>query len=107
MTWTWTWGMVGVVCFALWDVPTESLESKNTHGYDEIPAKLLTISACYTLYVICSLLTYICKKSRALKIFYYETFIQGDKMNADNYRPVILLTSFSKVFEKGMYIRLI
>jgi fructose-1,6-bisphosphatase/inositol monophosphatase family enzyme len=31
---------------------------------------------------------------------------KGDKINISNYRPVSLLTSFSKVFEKVMYARL-
>jgi hypothetical protein len=31
----------------------------------------------------------------------------GDKMNPANYRPVLLLTTYSKVLEKALYIRLI
>ena len=31
---------------------------------------------------------------------------KGDKMNPTNYRPLSLLTSFSKVFEKALYTRL-
>jgi hypothetical protein len=31
---------------------------------------------------------------------------KGDKTNATNDRPISLLTSFSKVFEKALYIRL-
>jgi hypothetical protein len=30
---------------------------------------------------------------------------KGNKMNPTNYRPISLLTSFSKVFEKAFYIR--
>ena len=37
----------------------KSLQTKNSHGYDEISTKLLKISATY----ICSPLTYICNKS--------------------------------------------
>jgi hypothetical protein len=33
--------------------------------------------------------------------------IKGDRENMANYRPVSLLTSFSKVFEKIIYIRLL
>jgi len=29
---------------------------------------------------------------------------KGNKMNPTNYRPISLLTSFSKVFEKALYI---
>jgi hypothetical protein len=75
-----------------------------------ISTKLLKISATY----ICSPLTYICNKSILSGIFpdhkkfsiikpIYKT---RDKTNPTNYRPISLLTSFSKVFEKALYIRL-
>ena len=31
---------------------------------------------------------------------------KGNKINLTNYRPITLLTSFSKVFEKALFIRL-
>jgi len=34
------------------------------------------------------------------------TYKKGDRMNSTIYRPISLLTSFSKVFEKALYIRL-
>jgi len=30
---------------------------------------------------------------------------KGNKMNPTNYRPISILTSFSKVFEKELYVR--
>jgi fructose-1,6-bisphosphatase/inositol monophosphatase family enzyme len=33
-------------------------------------------------------------------------FKNGDKVNISNYRPISLLTAFSKVFEKVIYARL-
>jgi Notch-like protein len=88
----------------------KSLKSKNSHGYDEVPNKLLKISAPY----ICSPLTYICNKSISSGIFpdslkysiMKPLYKKGDKMNIANYRPLSLLASFSKVFEKAMYNRL-
>jgi hypothetical protein len=33
-------------------------------------------------------------------------FKKGDRKNITNYRPISLLTSFSRVLEKALYIRL-
>jgi hypothetical protein len=33
-------------------------------------------------------------------------FINGDKLNVSNYKPISLLTAFSKVFKKVIYARL-
>jgi len=33
-------------------------------------------------------------------------YMKGERMNPTNYRPILLLTSFLKVFEKPLYIRL-
>ena len=89
----------------------KSLKTKNSSGYDEINTKLLKICARY----ICSPLTYICNKSISAGIFpeslkysiIKPLYMKGDKTNPSNYRPISLLTSFSKVFEKASYIRLI
>jgi len=78
--------------------------------FDKISIKLLTISAPY----MCSPLTYICNKSILSGIFPHRmkfSFIKpiykkGNKMNPTNYGPISLLTSFSTVFEKAIYIRL-
>jgi len=89
----------------------KSLKTKNYHGYDEISTELLKINATY----ICSPFTYICSKSILSGIFPDRLkfsiikliCMKGDRMNPTNYRPISLLTSFSKVFEKALYIRLI
>jgi hypothetical protein len=89
----------------------KSIKTKNSSGYDEISTKLLKISANY----ICSPLTYICNKSVSTEIFperlkysvIKPLYKKGDKTDPFNYRPISMLTSFSKVLEKALYNRLI
>jgi hypothetical protein len=81
----------------------KSLKWKNSHGYDEIPIKILKI--------IISPLTYICNKSLSTGIFrtrlkYSQInpiFKKGNKTDMSNFIPIPLLTSFLKVFEKVIY----
>jgi hypothetical protein len=86
------------------------LKSKNTYGYDEISTKVLKLCANY----IRSPLTYICNKSILSGVFpdrlkssvvkpIYKT---GDRTDPANYRPISSRTSFSKVLEKVLHIRL-
>jgi hypothetical protein len=88
----------------------KSLKNKSSRGYDEIPLKILKTSApC-----IISPLTYICNASLAQGIFpdrlkyavIKPIFKAGDKYEPINYRPISLLSSFSKVFERLIYNRL-
>jgi hypothetical protein len=87
----------------------KSLKCKNPHGYDEIPMRVLKIS----LPFIISPITYVCNKSISTGLFptclkYSQKnpiFIKGNKTEMSNYRPISLLTSFSKVFEKVIYNR--
>jgi hypothetical protein len=88
-----------------------SLKLKNSHGYDEISTKILKVSAPF----ISSPLNYICNKSilsgtfpTGLKYSIVKPlFKKGDRNNLANYRLISLLTSFSKVFEKIIYDRLL
>jgi exonuclease III len=88
-----------------------SLRLKNSYGYDEISTKILKVSAT----LISSPLNYICNKAIVSGIFptrlKYSTvkplYKKGDKENMTNYRPISLLTSLSKVFEKIIYDRLL
>jgi hypothetical protein len=76
----------------------------------EIPLKILKISIPF----IKSPLTYIINKSITDGIFpeclkYSQinpVFKNWDKSDMDNYRPIALLTSFSKIFEKVIYKRI-
>jgi Notch-like protein len=81
-----------------------SLKTKESFGYDEISTKILKISAPF----ISSPLNCICNRSilsgtfpTRLKYAVVKSLLKkGDRKNVVNYRPVSLLTSFSKVFEK-------
>jgi hypothetical protein len=89
----------------------KSLKPKNSHGYDEIPTSLVKTSSVY----ITSPLNHICNKSLSSGIFprglkyavVKPLFKKGDRSCISNYRPRSLLTSFSKVFEKVIYNRLL
>jgi Notch-like protein len=82
----------------------KSLKPKNSHGYDEISTNLLKTSSVY----ISSPLNHICNKSLSSGIFPQRLkyavvkplFKKGERSCISNYRPISLLTSFSKVFEK-------
>jgi len=83
------------------------LRIKNLYGYDEISIIILKLSAPF----IISPLTYICNKSLSSVVFpkrlkyaiIKPVYKEGDKLHTTNYRPISLLTSFSKIFEKLIY----
>jgi hypothetical protein len=84
----------------------KSFKTKNSAGYDEISTKLLKISSPF----ISSPLTYIWNKSISgifpdlLKYALVKPlFKKGDRSSISNYRPICMLSSFSKVIEKVMY----
>jgi len=89
----------------------KSLKSKNTGGYDEISTRILKLSTPY----IISPLTYICNAvlntgtfpDRLKYAIIKPIFKKGDDQDITNYRPISLLTSFSKVIEKLIYARLL
>jgi hypothetical protein len=88
-----------------------SLKIKVSSRYDEVSTKILKISGPF----VCSPLSYICNKSMLsgtypsrLKYATVNPLLKkGDKENIANYRPISLLTSFSKVFEQIIYDRLL
>jgi exonuclease III len=89
----------------------KSLKTKNSSGYDEISNRIIKIS----LPFIISPLTYICNAILCAGVFpdrlkfavIKPLFKKGETQNVANYRPISLLTSFSKIIEKLMYARLI
>jgi len=92
-------------------IRVKSLKSKNTGGYDEISTHILKLNTPY----IISLLTYICNAvlntstfpDRLKYAIIKPIFKKGDDQDITNYRPISLLTSFSKVIEKLIYARLL
>jgi len=89
---------------------TKLLKTKNSHGYDKISTNILKSSIYYISYP----LTYICNKMLSSGVFptrlkFAEVkpiFKKGVKKVTTNYRPISLLTSFSKIFEKVIYNRI-
>jgi hypothetical protein len=88
----------------------KSFQSKNSHGYDRISVKILKLSIPF----IISPLTYIFNRSLSSGTFpthlkfseIKPLFKKGDRTNISNYRPISLLTSFYKIFDKVIYSRL-
>jgi hypothetical protein len=87
-----------------------ALKAKNSHGYDGISTKILKVSSFY----ISSPLTYLCNRMLSvgtfpLRLKFSEIkpiYKKRDKSDTSNYRPISLLTSISKIFEKVIYNRL-
>ena len=93
------------------EIPIEniikSLKSKNSSGYDGISTKLIKICSAFSS----SPLVHICNKSLSSGIFpdplkyaiVKPLFKEGDKSKISNYRPISILSSFSKILEGVMY----
>jgi len=88
-----------------------NLKSKTSSGYDDIPVDIAKLS----IYYVAPHLVNIINKSFSdgqvpdlLKIAKVcPIFKTGDKCNISNYRPISVLPSFSKIFEKLVYNRVI
>jgi hypothetical protein len=88
-----------------------SLKSSQPHGYDEISNNILKTCKAF----ISELISFLCNKVLFEGIFpdrlKYITIIpvhkKGDKNLVSNYRPISLLTSINKIFEKVIYNRLL
>ena len=81
-------------------------KAKNSYGYDELSTKILKINGPF----ISSPINYICNKMLFWGLFPDRlkcTTIKplhknDDRCGVSNYRPVSLLTSFSKILERVM-----
>jgi hypothetical protein len=88
----------------------KTLKPKNSYGCVEISTKLLKISASF----ISSPPNYICNKVITKDVFpdrlkysvIKPLYKKGNKRDVSNYRPISLLTPFSKILEKVIQTRL-
>jgi hypothetical protein len=89
----------------------ESLKASQTHGYDVISNNIL--KACKTY--ISTPLSYLCNRvlfegvfpDRLKYAIIVPAYKKGDKNNLSNYRPIPILTTFIKIFQKVMHSRLL
>jgi len=88
-----------------------TLQTSNSCGYDKVSSKLLKLCS----YYVSSPLNYICNRTLYTGVFpdgiKYATirpwFKKGNKDDVNNYRPISILTLFSKIFEKVIQTRLL
>jgi hypothetical protein len=87
-----------------------SFPSKNSAGYDEISVKTLKISAPFISSPLCYIFNKAILYGKFPSCMKYSFIIpihkSGDKKKCGNYRPISLLTSFSKIFEKLIFKRI-
>ena len=89
----------------------KSLKAEESHGYDEIPTKIIKQSISY----ISSPLAHICNLMLSSGTFptrlkfteIKPLYKKGERMDISNYRPISLLPSFSKILENIIFRRLI
>jgi hypothetical protein len=87
----------------------KSLKTKDSSGYDKISSRIIKVSSPF----IISPLTHICNailcsgafQNRLKYAMVKPCFKKGNRQDISNYRPILLLTSFSKVIEKLIYER--
>jgi hypothetical protein len=82
----------------------KSLKNKKSSGYDGISMRLMKLSMPY----IISPLLYIYNRALSLGILpgihkYIQIYMKGDEVEISKYRPISVLTSFSKIFEKVIF----
>ena len=92
------------------DIVTK-FDNKKSSGYDDIPSIILK----WSIHLLAPYITKIYNRL-VLEGIYPSTlkiakvtplFKKGDMSNADNYRPISVLTQFNKLFEKLIYERLL
>ena len=84
-----------------------SLPWKNSCGYDEISLRILKASAPFISSHLCNITNTGVFPTRLKYSIITPLHKKGDKSEESNYRPISLLTSFSKMFERIIYNRLL
>jgi exonuclease III len=88
----------------------KSIKTKDSYGYDHISTRVLKMCAPYIsspLNYICNMIIFSGKYPDRLKYSEIKPlYKKGDKSQLKNYRPISLLTAFSKVIENVMLRRL-
>ena len=88
----------------------DNLKSKKATGYDMLPSKLLKIGSDILSYSICSIINMsvtLCSFPNALKCAEITPlFKKCNNLDVCNYRPVSILPSMSKIFERQLVIQL-
>ena len=89
----------------------QSLKTKDSYGYDQISTRVLKICAPFIsspLNYICNLVIFSGNFPERLKYSEIKPlYKKGEKNQITNYRPISLLTAFSKVIENVMLHRLL
>ena len=87
------------------------IKKKNSYGYNEISTKIVKVSCPFIsspIYYICSKMLFWGVFPDILKYAVIKPIHKNDdKCEVSNYRPVSLLTSFSKIFETVMQRRIL
>lgn len=88
-----------------------SLPSRSSAGWDDIPARVVKQSAPYICDILADSINYSVSNGSfpdKLKMgLTIPIFKKGDRGLVDNYRPITMLSVFSKIFEKAVYTRLV
>ena len=89
---------------------TSQMDKNKTTGLFSIPVPLLKIPRTHIAPLLSSLITdsFLCgtypNKLKLAKVT--SVFRKGSRQDKDNYRPISVVSIFSKIFEKAMYKRL-
>lgn len=87
-----------------------SLKSESAPGWDNIPTKFIKLAKNILTPIVCHLVN-LCFKQGVFPVLLKRSLVTpvykgGEKDDVNNYRPISVLSSISKIIEKLMHIRL-